>query len=92
MIKDKIPSPMEIMQMLMKFSEQMNQRFDDVFVYMNQRFDKIDERFNYHQTWLERIESKMATKDKLNSLLIILEDKKVINSFEVTHIKQTDLI
>lgn len=97
MIKDKNPSPMEIIQMVMKFSEEMNQRFDDVFVYMNQRFeeinhhlDKIDERLNYHQTWLERIESNMATKGQLNSLLNILEDKKIINSFEVAHIKQTD--
>lgn len=99
MIQDKNPSPMEIIQMLMKFSEEMNQRFDEVFVHMNQRFeninhrfDKIDERLNYHQTWLERIERNMATKGQLNSLLIILEDKKIINSFEVAHIQHGDSV
>ncbi len=106
MIQDINPSPMEIMQMLMKFSEEMNQRFDEVFVHINQgfnevnqrfegvnhRFDNVDERLNYHQTCLERIERNMATKGQLNSLLTILEDKKIINPFEVTHIKQTDSV
>lgn len=77
---------MELIDQLKVEFDKLGERFDRI----EERLDKIDERLNYHQTWLERIESNMATKGQLNSLLNILEDKKIINSFEVAHIKQTD--
>ena len=101
MIKDIFPNNMEIMEMLMGFSadinqkfddmnqrfEDMNQRFDKLSSEMNQRFDKVDERLNNQKTWLTEIERNMAKKSQLQSLLIILKDKKTINSFEVAHIQ-----
>jgi hypothetical protein len=86
MIKDIIPTPMDIMQMLMKFSAEMhdkfdavNKRFDDMHVYMDRRFDLLETR-------VERIEKNMVHKSQLRSLLIILEKKEVIDSFEKEHV------
>jgi chromosome segregation ATPase len=97
---------MELLEMLKESFSSLEQRLELRFDKIDQRFDKIDEKFtaidyrlnriderlNYHQTWLERIESNMATKNQLNSLLIILKDKEIINSFEVAHIKQADSV
>lgn len=94
MIKDIIPNNMELTEMLSMFSQEMNQRFEDMnqrfdklSSEMNQRFDKVDERLNYQKTWLTEIERNMAKKSQLQSLLIILKDKKTINSFEVAHVQ-----
>lgn len=99
MIKDIIPNNMELTEMLGMFSqemnqrfEEMNQRFDKLSSEMNQRFDKVDERLNNQKTWLTEIERNMAKKSQLQSLLIILKDKKTINSFEVAHIQHDGLV
>jgi len=92
---------MEIMEMLVKFSNHMDERFESIdrrfekidqqFVSfeerMNQRFDKVDQRLDYHQTWLERIEKNMATKDQFNSLVGILRHRDVISEYEAAHVE-----
>ncbi len=93
MIKDIIPTPMDIMQMLMKFSAEMNDKFDAVnkrLDDMNTRLDDMhvymDRRFDLLETRVERIEKNMVHKSQLRSLLIILEKKEVIDSFEKEHV------
>ena len=85
---------MEIMEMLAKFSDRMDQNFFDLEERLNQRFNKVDERFDiieqrldYHETRLGRIESNMATKNQLNSLVGILQRNKTISEFEAAHVR-----
>ncbi len=95
MKKEEITS-MEIMEMLAKFSNHMDERFermeerferiDQRFEMIEQRFDQIDNRLDYHQTWLERIEKNMATKDQFSSLLGILKRRDVISEYEAAHV------
>lgn len=69
--------------------KEMNDRFDKVDQRLDkieERLDKIDERLYYHETWLKRIESNMATKTQLKSLVGILERNGAISSFDSAHI------
>ena len=50
---------------------------------------EMNERFNYHETWLRSIEKNMATKGQVNSLLGILSRKNVISSYEASHVTQS---
>ncbi len=91
---------MELMEMLKtsfrKFDDQfadMQVQFTDLRKEMNDRFDKVDQRLDkieellyYHETWLKRIESNMATKTQLKSLVGILERNGAISSFDSAHI------
>lgn len=66
--------------------EEMNQRFSDV----DNELRKINQTLTYHETWLRKIDDRldgMATKQQLSSLLSILEQKQMLNSFEVSHVE-----
>jgi hypothetical protein len=73
--------------------EELSARMDDFSIRMDQLsarmeegFIRVDQRLNYLETRLERIEKNMVHKAQFNSLLIILEKKQVITSFEKAHI------
>ena len=65
-----------------KLEERMDQRFDQ----MDQRFVSIENRLDYHETWLMRLDKNMVTKSQFNKLLNILEKNKVISSFDTLNI------
>lgn len=86
---------MELMEMLKTSFQKFDEQFADMHVQlfglkkeMNDRFDKIDQRLDYLENRVERIEKNMVHKSQFNSLLIVLEKKKVINHFEKEHILQ----
>ena len=66
--------------------DQLSARLEDLASRMEEGFIRIDQRLNYLETRLERIEKNMVHKAQFNSLLIILEKKQVITSFEKAHI------
>lgn len=77
---------MELMEMLKTSFQKFDEQFADMHVQlfglkkeMNDRFDKIDQRLDYLENRVERIENNMVHKSQFNSLLIVLEKKKVIN-------------
>lgn len=90
---------MEHLVILRELFSNLEQRMDERFDKIDKRFTAIDEQFvelrdeiKYLDTRVDRIEKNMVNKSQFNSLLIILEKKEVISSFEKDHIlfKSTD--
>ncbi len=54
---------------------------------MNAFSDRVDQRFNKVENRLDRIESTMVTKLQLNGLINILQENKVISSYEAKTVK-----
>ncbi len=86
-------SMQEILEALNDFSTKVQQQFVDLENRMNERFDNVDQRFialeqrlDYHQVWLERIEKNMATKAQFNSLVGILRRKDLISEHEAVNV------
>lgn len=53
---------------------------------------EMNQRFNYNETRLTKIEKNMVTKNQFNSLLNVLTRKEVISSYEAHHIKTEAII
>lgn len=83
---------MQIIDILRETFSRLEQKIDDRFDKIDERLDRMDERLNNQKTWLTEIQRNMAKKSQLQSLLIILKDKKTINSFEVAHIQHDGLV
>ncbi len=84
---------LEPVNKMAKRIEELSARIDEISIRleklstrMEEGFIRIDQRLNYLETRVERIEKNMVHKSQFNSLLIILEKKQVITSFEKSHI------
>lgn len=91
-------TPMDVFNTLENFIIYTTQRFDEIdkrFDNIEQilgkldKLDKIDQTLTYHETWLQQIDEKLdktATKKQLHSLVSILENKTILNRFEIDHV------
>ncbi len=83
---------MEILEALQAYAEKIDERFNDLESRMNERFDKIDQRLDYHESWLKQIDAHLetvATKKQLGSLLVFLENKEVISTYQAEYVNKT---
>ncbi|QQS60685.1 hypothetical protein IPN41_01795 [Candidatus Falkowbacteria bacterium] len=83
----------------MQYMDILKETFSRIEKRMDERFDRVEEQFaelrdeiKYLNTRVGRIEKYMVHKSQFNSLLIILEKKEVISSFDKSHVlfKNTD--
>lgn len=97
-MKKEIITTMEILEALQAYAERIdqmfdsiNQRFKDLEDQMNQRFDQVDKRLDYHESWLKQIDDRfetVATKQQVNSLLVFLENKKIISNYQADYVRE----
>lgn len=80
---------MELIEILKIEFDKIGEKFEKI----NDRFDRVDQQFiqlrediKYLDTRVDRIEKNMVHKSQFNNLLIILENKEIISSFEKEHI------
>ncbi len=91
-MKKEIITTMEILEALQAYAERIDQRFNDLEDRMNQRFDQVDKRLDYHESWLKQIDDRfetVATKQQVNSLLVFLENKKIISNYQADYVRET---
>lgn len=86
MNKEEI-SMSEFMPTFVKFATEMHEQMNDIQQQISDLRQDMNQRFDYHENWLNRIERNMATKTQLNSLLGVLQRKEVISKYEVNHIQ-----
>ncbi len=83
----------EILEAINESSTKMQQQFvefkEDLLHEIHSLELHMNERFAYHETWLRRIESNMATKNQLGTLCSILEDKNILSSFERIRVRNS---
>ncbi|QQS60684.1 hypothetical protein IPN41_01790 [Candidatus Falkowbacteria bacterium] len=91
---------MEYMDVLLESFSRLEQKIDDRFDRIDEKFASIDQKFavidrnfekvfqelNYHSSRLKYIEENMVHKYQFNSLVGILERKKVITNFDASHV------
>ncbi len=80
---------MELLEMLKESFAKIDQRFDRIdhkFAAIDAQFIEIRNDIKYLGTRVDFIENNMVNKSQFNSLLIILENKELISSFEKGHI------
>lgn len=70
--------------------DSVNKQFDGI----NKKFDGINKRLDLHEEFftsikqtLNSLESKVATKVQLNGLIDVLQENKVISSYEAKTVK-----
>jgi len=85
-------SMLDVIEAINESSTKIQQQIDGLRQEINERFNVVYERLDYHETWLNRIEKNMAVKNQFNSLLNILTKKEVISSYEANHITEARLI
>lgn len=81
-MKEEHITMQEILEAINESSTKIQQQFVDLEERMNERFDKVEKRLDYHETWLNRIESNMATKSQLSTLCSILVSKDTISRYD----------
>lgn len=97
-MKDEISMPellpliLESVQGLQNQFNEFRSDFSDFKNEVNQRFDKIDQTLNYHETRLSNIDNRldgMVDKNDFRSLVKILERKEIISKYESAHVLNT---
>lgn len=79
----------EILEAINESSTKMQAQFSEIQSELQDLRKYMDKRFAYHETWLSRIESNMATKNQLSTLCSILEDKNILSSFEKIRVRNS---
>jgi hypothetical protein len=77
----------------MQYMDILKETFSRIEKRMDERFDRVEEQFvelrdeiKYLNIRVGRIEKNIVHKSQFNSLLIILEKKEVISSFDKSHV------
>ncbi len=87
----------ELLEILVEDSNKLQRQFVKLEEKIDSLEEKMDKRFDYNETWLNRIENNMATKTQFNrlagnfnKLVDILDKDRVISSYDATRVTYSD--
>lgn len=87
---------MDLIEITKASFQEMQQQIDKEFAQIRQELGdfrrEVNQRFDYHEKWLSRIDSNMVQKNSFNTLIKILEQKEVITKYESAHILHPNTI
>ena len=78
-----------LLEAFSRLEQRMDERFDAIdqkFVVIDRNFEKVFQQLNYHSSRLKYIEENMVDKSQFKSLVGILERKEVITNFDASHV------